>query len=113
MFLEVSGETLSRRKPAHSYIMKVIAAIFVVLICILQYRIWWGESGYTEIKQLKKQLIEQKQDNESLRTQNEILKKEIQALRNNPDSLEELAREQLGLIKPGETFYRIIPSDNN
>ena len=44
--------------------------------------------------------------------ENEILRKEILALRTNPQVLEEKARENLGLIKPGETFYRIIPKED-
>lgn len=91
--------------------MKILGSIFAVLIIILQYQIWLGDSGAPEIEKLKKQIAEQKQENDALQQQNELLKKEIQALRKNPALLEELAREQLGLIKPNETFYRIIPKE--
>nr|WP_246722684.1 septum formation initiator family protein [Aliikangiella sp. G2MR2-5] len=92
--------------------MKILAIIFALIICIIQYRIWLGDGSYREIKQLKVQIAEQKAQNEQLKAQNEQLKKEVLALRTNPDVLEEKARENLGLIKSGETFYRIIPKED-
>ncbi|MCW8876423.1 MAG: septum formation initiator family protein [Kangiellaceae bacterium] len=92
--------------------MKFLAIVFAILICIIQYRIWWGEGSYREIELLKQQIAEQQKQNDLLKKENEILRKEILALRTNPQVLEEKARENLGLIKPGETFYRIIPKEN-
>jgi len=93
--------------------MKILAGIFIVLISLIQFRIWWGDGSYREIDQLKQKIEEQKTQNEQLMVQNAQLKKEIDALRNNPQVLEEKSRENLGLIKPGETFYRIVPKQNN
>ena len=89
--------------------MRILAIVFFVFICAIQYRIWWGEGSNREIKTLKIQIEEQKKQNELLAHENEILRREIKALKNNPKLLEEKARENLGLIKHGETFYRIIP----
>lgn len=92
--------------------MKIFAIIFIIFICAIQYRIWWGEGSNREIKILKEQIVEQKKQNDMLAKENEILKKEILALKTNPKVLEEKARENLGLVKQGEVFYRIIPSKN-
>ena len=93
--------------------MKILGFIFAFLILVLQYRIWMGDNGMPEISQLKQRIAEQIKQNEQLKEQNDMLKKEIQALRTNPALLEEIAREQLGLIKPNETFYRIIPKESD
>lgn len=81
------------------------------MILFIQYRIWWGEGSYRQIQVLELKIAEQEKQNQQLKRQNELLKREVRALRENPELLEEKARENLGLIKPGETFYRIIPSD--
>lgn len=78
----------------------------------MQYSILWGKNGSAEINQLKQKIAEQKVLNDLLKKQNESLKYEVQELITNPNALEDKAREQLGLIKPGETFYRIIPKEN-
>ena len=92
--------------------MKILGVVFVGLILVLQYRIWWGEASVDQINLLRQEIAEQKHQNSLLKQQNELLRDEIQALRNNPETLEERAREQLGLIKPGETFYRVIPAQD-
>lgn len=91
--------------------MKILGSIFAILIIILQYQIWMGDNSHLQIDSLKVKIDEQQQQNKLLMEQNRQLREEIQALRNNPALLEEIAREQLGLIKPNETFYRIIPKD--
>ena len=93
--------------------MKILGFIFFILICLLQYRIWFGEGSYQKIESLNIKISEQLEINKKLEAQNKLLKKEILALRKNPALLEEKAREQLGLIKPNEIFYRIIPKKND
>ena len=39
------------------------------------------------------------------------LEQKIKELENNPDLLEKIAREEYGMRKPGETVYRVKPSD--
>lgn len=92
--------------------MKLLGVTLIFLIGLLQYHIWWGERSYREIDKLTDKISQQKAENQLLKEQNEVLKKEIAALRQNPEMLEEMARERLGLIKPGETFYRIIPKED-
>jgi len=90
---------------------KVLAAILIVLTFWVQYHIWYGKKGQQKLSELQTKITEQKIYNLSLKKQNRALKHEIYLLRNNPSVLEEKAREQLGLIKDGEIFYRIIPSE--
>ncbi|WP_444994198.1 FtsB family cell division protein [Aliikangiella sp. IMCC44359] len=92
--------------------MRILGLILVVFIAVLQYRIWWGEGSVREINHLSQKVAEQAKQNDLLKKQNELLKKEILALRKNPQLLEEIAREKLGLVKPNETFYRIIPKND-
>lgn len=90
---------------------KVLAAILIILILWIQYHVWYGKKGQRKFSELQAKIIEQKKYNLSLKKQNNGLKHEIYLLRNNPKILEEKAREQLGLIREGEIFYRIIPSE--
>ena len=92
---------------------KIFVAILIFLTVWLQYRVWFGENGQQQLASLQIKIEQQKKQNKILATQNEKLKREIFILRHKPEALEEKAREQLGLIKQGEIFYRIIPSENN
>ena len=46
--------------------------------------------------------------NAGLRARNRQLELEVLELQNGQDSLEERAREDLGMIKEGETYYQIV-----
>jgi len=92
---------------------KIFVAILIFLTVWLQYRVWFGKNGQQQLASLQIKIEQQKKQNKILATQNEKLKREIFILRHKPEALEEKAREQLGLIKQGEIFYRIIPSENN
>lgn len=44
---------------------------------------------------------------------NEQLFAEINDLNDGQDAIEERARTELGMIKPGESFYRMVKESNN
>ena len=48
------------------------------------------------------------EENQQLRERNQALEAEVQDLKQGLGAIEERAREELGMIKEGETFYQII-----
>jgi len=62
---------------------------------------------------MKKAIAEQEAENEELRTRNKALEAEVQNLKKGLDAIEERARSELGMIKEGETFYRVIEPENS
>lgn len=44
---------------------------------------------------------------------NRLLRKQIRSLRKDLTSIERIAREDLGLVKPGETVYEFIPAERS
>lgn len=92
-------------------IAKILSSLLIVLIIILQFNIWYGDNGKQKTNNLLITIEQQQKQNQLLNLQNQELKKEIYMLRNKPELLEEKAREQLGLVKKDEVFYRVIPSE--
>ena len=74
-----------------------------------QYRLWWGEGSYSENQMLDVEIVQLKQKLSQKLSVNQALRKDIENLKNSTEALEELARERLGLIKPDEHFFRVIP----
>ncbi|HUU27206.1 MAG TPA: septum formation initiator family protein [archaeon] len=46
---------------------------------------------------------------ENLRIENQILADQIRSLKDDPETIEKVARENLGMAGKGETIYRILP----
>ena len=49
-------------------------------------------------------------DNENIKQRKSLIKADISDLKIGLEEAEESARNEIGLIKQGETFYRILPS---
>ena len=61
-----------------------------------------------ELKQKNQEFLQRIQE---LEVKNKNLQQEGQFLRNNPEYLEKIAREKMGLIREGETVYKIVPEE--
>ena len=91
--------------------MKALIVILIVLLVILQFKLWFGDGNMREVWQLQAAIEEQKKENEKLRERNAALEAEVQDLKQGLEAVEERARSELGMIKKGETFYQIIEND--
>jgi len=88
--------------------MRWMILLLVVLLLALQYKIWVGEGSFAEVWDLYQQVEKQREENQLLRERNQALEAEVKDLKQGLGAIEERAREELGMIKEGETFYQII-----
>ncbi len=85
--------------------------LFVVLILLLgglQYRLWVGEGSLAQVNSLNKQIADQQGENERLLERNRILEAEVLELKQGMETVEERARQELGMVKEGETLYQFV-----
>ncbi|MBQ0745044.1 MAG: septum formation initiator family protein [Marinobacter sp.] len=88
--------------------MKLLWAFMVVLILLLQVRLWIGEGSFAQVWTLEQSIAEQRKENAELATRNERLYAEVRNLRNEQGAVEERARMNLGLIRDDETFFLVV-----
>jgi len=90
--------------------MRMVTALLALFLILLQYRLWFGKNSVPDYVALKQEVHRQQEDNEQLKQRNKLLYAEIDDLKVGVEAIEERARNELGMIKQGETFYRIIPA---
>ena len=91
--------------------MKILLTLLILLLIGLQYKLWFGDGSLSEVVQLSNELELQKQKLSELEERNRILEAQVLDLQNGLDAFEEKARNDLGMIKEGETFIQLIPGD--
>jgi cell division protein FtsB len=91
--------------------MKILIAVLILVLIGLQYKLWFGDGSLSEVVQLSQELDVQKQKLQELEQRNKILEAQVLDLQNGLDAFEEKARNDLGMIKQGETFIQLIPED--
>ena len=88
--------------------LRYVALILLIVLIGLEIKLWAGQGGMAEVWRLEKSVAEQKAKNEQLKARNDALAAEVENLKTGDEAVEERARSELGLIKPGETFYQVV-----
>ncbi|MBL8269607.1 cell division protein FtsB [Steroidobacter sp.] len=88
--------------------MKFLAAGLVLILVLLQYRLWLGDGGMREVHRLRAEIEVQKDQNRELKERNRTLAAEVQDLKKGTVAIEERARTDLGMVGRGETFYQVV-----
>ena len=82
--------------------------ILLGLLVFLQFRLWFQPGGIVDMMRLKKQLAIELQANDNFRKRNQALLLQVKGIQRNQDAVETRARQELGMIKKGETFYQVV-----
>jgi cell division protein FtsB len=90
--------------------MKILISVLILVLIGLQYKLWFGDGSLSEVVQLTRELDIQKTKLQELEERNRILEAQVLDLQNGLDAFEEKARNDLGMIKQGETFIQLIPA---
>ena len=87
---------------------RVLIGVLLLLFVLLQYAIWAGKNNVLDLFALNSTLSELTEQNKKLRQRNDRLHAEVIDIKSRLSAIEAHARSELGLVKPGETFFQII-----
>jgi cell division protein FtsB len=91
--------------------LRWLLVVLLLVLGMLQYRLWIAEGSLAEVQRLTRQMLEQTEVNRQLQDRNAVLEREVLDLQTGNEVVEQRAREQLGLIREDEVFYQ-FPADN-
>ena len=90
--------------------MRFVMVVLVVVLALLQARLWVSNGGLREVWRLEAEVARRTEDNNRLGARNSALEAEVLDLKQGLAAAEERARTELGMIHAGETFYQIAPA---
>lgn len=86
--------------------MRLLTTLLWTLLAVLQYQLWFSQHGVRQLFLTHQQIKAQQYANKQTSTRNQKLAAQIISLQNNTSAnVEAHAREDLGMIRQGETFY--------
>lgn len=85
----------------------IITCLFIMLI-FLQYKLWLGNGSVLQWIHLEKKLLAQINENYKIEQKNAVITTEINDLKHDAQTIEELARYELGMVKNNETYYQVF-----
>ena len=92
--------------------MKLLAAGLLILLVLLQYRLWFGDGSVREVARLQAEIPAQEEQNVRLRERNRTLAAEVQDLKKGTTAIEERARTDLGMVGKSETFNQVVAPED-
>ena len=86
---------------------RILAGLFFFVVCVLVVDALVGEKGLLAMRKARQDYQALESALSTARSENARLREEARRLREDPRAVEDLARRELGLIKPGETLFII------
>lgn len=86
---------------------RFVPALLITLLLVLHAQLWFGRGSVPQVSQMKQDLAALEQANRDARLRNEQIASEVNDLQEGLDMVEELARQDLGMVKPNEIFVQI------
>ncbi|PYN13874.1 MAG: hypothetical protein DME06_05960 [Candidatus Rokuibacteriota bacterium] len=78
------------------------AAVSVLALALVAY----GSSGLLRVWQMKREVETLEREIVTLRGETEDLARSVDRLRGDPETIEKIAREEFGLVRPGERVLK-------
>jgi cell division protein FtsB len=92
--------------------LRILIFCLLGIVLALQYALWFGKSNVVDLIHLGRSVLQLETENLSLRERNNRLHAEVNEIKNRVEAIEARAREHLGLIMPGETYFQVVPADD-
>jgi cell division protein FtsB len=67
----------------------------------------FGAHGYLAMRRTQKQVEQLQGEIDRLNRENQGLAQQVNALKTDPEAIERVAREQMGLARPGEMIFKL------
>lgn len=85
----------------------LIAVLLAVSLAYLPYRLYL-RSGLSRLLSLRAELQQVRAENQRLAQDNRRLGQELERLKDDDLAIERVARDELGLIRPGEIVFKVV-----
>ena len=84
----------------------VLLLLLSIVFFMLNYQIWFAESGMSKYFEYSRLVSSQKAHNNALAEKNGQRLEQVNALKFDRGVVEQAARSDLGMIAPGERFFQ-------
>ena len=96
-----------------SFIRRNVRYFVALAFFLLLLQDMFGTHGLLAMHRSKDKIVQVQEQNRKLNQENQELSQEIQKLRTDPSSIEKIARDRMGLARPGELIFRMPDTKQN
>lgn len=86
---------------------RFVPAFLITLLVIVHAQLWFGRGSVPQVAEMRRELAQLELVNHEADQRNGQIGNEVRDLKEGLDMVEELARQDLGMVKPNEIFVQI------
>jgi cell division protein FtsB len=86
---------------------RFIPVFLITLLIVLHAQLWSGRGSVSQVASMKQALADLERSNQAARLRNDQVVNEVRDLQEGLGMIEELARQDLGMVRPNEIFVQI------
>lgn len=98
------------REGAGSFFRKNARQILALAFFALLVHDVFGPHGFIAMRRTQKEIDQIREQIAKVNDENKSLTDEVNALKTDPQSIERIAREEMGLARPGEVIFKVPES---
>jgi cell division protein FtsB len=98
------------RVEVEAYLRKNARHILILALFALLVHDIFGAHGFIAMRRTQKEIADIKDQIGRINTENKSLSEQVTSLKSDPKAIERIAREEMGLARPGELIYKLPDS---
>ncbi len=103
---EISPSTVS------AYLRRNVRSLLALALFALLVHDVFGPHGFIAMRRTQREIDQVQQQIGKMTDDNKSLAEQVSALKSDPKSIERIAREEMGLARPGEMIFKIPDTGN-
>jgi cell division protein FtsL len=111
----VNGEAKGTREAAAfveqmaGFLRRNLGILLAAGLLLLVVQDIFGPHGVLVMRRAQREAARVKQEIQQIDTENRQLEDSVRSLKSDPQTIERIAREEMGLARPGEYIFKIAP----
>ena len=101
---------MDAREKFDSLLKQYGPALLGLLVLVLVVHDIFGTHGFLAMRKTQSEIKKVEADLDQLNKENMLLEQEVRELKTDPHKIEKIARDELGLARPGEVIIKIPQS---
>ena len=102
-----------KQRPGRSRTDSIVYTVFALILIALAIDGVFGPHGFIVTYRLKLQVQQARQKTQELEQENHQFTDQVQQLKSDPSAIEQVAREKMGLVKPGQLVFKLPPKSSS
>lgn len=105
----MSDERVTFFEQMSGFLRRNATIFLVAALVLLLIQDVFGTHGVLAMRRAQQEAAKVKQEIDRINTENQQLQDNVKSLKNDPQAIEKIAREENGLARPGEIVFKLQP----